>query len=41
MIEDFNQSNTLMIEGEFKNDELNNCFGRKIQMHGSTYIGWF
>jgi len=40
-INSFIEENTYIEEGEFKNDALNSTFGRRIEMKGTTRIGWF
>ena len=41
-VTDFTSETTYIEEGEFKNDELDCTFGRRIHMRdGSNVIGWF
>ena len=30
-----------MVEGQFKNDELDGTFGRIVYMEGTARMGWF
>jgi len=40
-INDFVEEKTYIEEGEFKNDTLNGTFGRRIEIKGTTRVGWF
>ena len=37
----FYEENTYFEEGEFKKDTLHENFGRRIEIKGTTRIGWF
>ena len=38
---DFDENDTYIEEGEFKNDQLNGTFGRRVSIKGKLRIGWF
>jgi len=37
----FENESTFVEEGEFKGDELNGTFGRRIYMNGNYFYGYF